>query len=99
MENLSENLFQAIDTIIAARINSLPYDFTKQCKVINIDEADKGIYRVNDGSAFFVKVFCIIQCLSGIEFYIRTPKIHCLNKRDAFLISECIPKITHQCLL
>jgi hypothetical protein len=29
MDNLSENLFQAIDTIIAARINNLPYDFTK----------------------------------------------------------------------
>lgn len=53
MENLSENLFQAIDTIIAARINSLPYDFTKQCKVISIDEANKGIYRVNDGAASF----------------------------------------------
>lgn len=53
MDNLSENLFQAIDTIIAARINNLPYDFTKQCKIINIDEADKGIYRVDDGAASF----------------------------------------------
>ena len=53
MDNLSENLFQAIDTIIAARINNLPYDFTKQCKVINIDEANKGIYRVDDGAVSF----------------------------------------------
>ncbi len=53
MDNLSENLFQAIDTIIAARINNLPYDFTKQCKIINIGEADKGIYRVDDGAASF----------------------------------------------
>ena len=53
MDNLSENLFQAIDTIIAARINNLPYDFTKQCKIINIDEANKGIYRVDDGAASF----------------------------------------------
>lgn len=45
-EQYTENLFQAIDTIIANRVSRLPYDQTIICEITNTDNAEYGKYLV-----------------------------------------------------
>lgn len=45
-EQYTENLFQAIDTIIANRVSRLPYDQTIICEITNADNAEYGRYLV-----------------------------------------------------
>lgn len=42
----TENLFRSIDTIIAERIKSLPYDITQIVEIVNANNAVNGIYKV-----------------------------------------------------
>lgn len=49
----TETWLQAMDTLIAARINGLSYDYTKKCTIVDNQEAGKKIYKVNDGSITF----------------------------------------------
>lgn len=42
----TENLFNAVDEIISARLQSLNYDTTIKAVIVNADQADKGIYTV-----------------------------------------------------
>lgn len=46
-EEFTENLFQSIDTIVKARLASLPYDKTIECEVVNADESFDKKYIVN----------------------------------------------------
>ena len=48
-----ENLFQSIDTIIGARIASLPYDQTIECEIVNVDKALDGEYLVKYQNSTF----------------------------------------------
>lgn len=43
---LTDELFESIDTIVKARISSLPYDQTIECEIIDISKAENGIYIV-----------------------------------------------------
>jgi hypothetical protein len=43
---ITEKLFEAVDTIIGERISSLPYDQTIVAQIINIDDHANGIYIV-----------------------------------------------------
>ena len=49
--NLQEDLFQAIDTIVQARLANLPYDKTIECEVIGIK---KSAIRINNILYFFI---------------------------------------------
>ena len=42
----TENLFNAMDEIIQARLQSLNYDTTIKAIIVNADQAEKGIYTV-----------------------------------------------------
>lgn len=53
-EAIAENMFQAIDTIVSKRLESLPYNTTKICMVIDDTHKDLGIYRVTDNTATFI---------------------------------------------
>lgn len=44
----TENLFNAMDEIINARLQSLNYDTTIKAVIVNADQADKGIYTVSE---------------------------------------------------
>ena len=54
MNNYSENLFAAIDTIIAERLNKLNFDRTGIYTIVSQDEKDKTKYWVTDGSIRFL---------------------------------------------
>lgn len=54
MNNYSENLFAAIDTIIAERLNKLNFDRTGIYTIISQYEQDKTKYWVTDGSIRFL---------------------------------------------
>ena len=51
--NITENLFGAIDVIIAQKIKGLQFDLTKICTVTNNNWAVIGSYTVTDGSITF----------------------------------------------
>lgn len=44
----TENLFNAMDEIINARLQSLNYDTTIKAVIVNADQADRGIYTVSE---------------------------------------------------
>lgn len=54
MNNYSENLFAAIDTIIAERLNKLNFDRTGIYTIVGQYEKDKTKYWVTDGSIRFL---------------------------------------------
>lgn len=53
MENLSENIFRAMDTIVTERLKSLEFDKTVSCTIVETYSDDKTKYFVTDGSSKF----------------------------------------------
>lgn len=45
--DITENLFKAIDTIIAERLKNLPYDITQIATVVDSSSRNNGIYKVS----------------------------------------------------
>lgn len=52
-QDLVENLFKSIDTIVNKRIENLPYDKTIIAHIEDNSQASKGKYVVNDGTSSF----------------------------------------------
>ena len=50
---MTDDLFEAIDTIVTARLSTLEYDKTISCIVSNISNAAKGIYEVTSQASTF----------------------------------------------
>lgn len=79
-EQYTENLFQAIDTIIANRVSKLPYDQTVICEITNTDNAEYGRYLVKayNQSSGYNDVSFTAYCESaeynvGDRVYVRIP--------------------------
>lgn len=53
----TENLFRAIDTIVAERIRSLPYDITEIVEIIDDKYAESGLYTVSSNNQFKENVY------------------------------------------
>ena len=51
---LLDDVFSAIDVIAQKRIESLDFNKTVKCSIVNNINADKGEYTVTDGSATFL---------------------------------------------
>lgn len=51
--NITENLFGAIDVIVAQKIKGLQFDLTKICTITDNNKAQNGAYTVTDGSITF----------------------------------------------
>ena len=51
--NITENLFGAIDVIISQKIKGLQFDLTKICTITDNSKAQNGAYIVTDGSITF----------------------------------------------
>ena len=73
MSNVSENLFQAMDIIIAERLNGLNYDKTILCKIEDDSKKDKGEYIVSDGSSSFIAISKDATYMNGASVYVTVP--------------------------
>lgn len=51
-QDITENLFQAIDTIVAERIRHLSYDQTEIVEIIEDKNAASGIYKISSNNQF-----------------------------------------------
>ena len=71
--NISENLFQAVDVILSSRLSELEYDKTLVCTIESADNAKKGEYRVTDGSSHFLAYSENTQYAVGAKVYVTVP--------------------------
>lgn len=71
--NISENLFQAVDVILSSRLSELEYDKTLVCTIESADNAKKGEYRVTDGSSHFLAYSENTQYAVGAKVYVTIP--------------------------
>ena len=53
----TDNLFAAIDTIIAERIRRLPYDKTAIAEIVDASEASNGKYKVSQDTNYIYNVY------------------------------------------
>lgn len=74
MANISENLFQAIDILTAKRLEGLKYDKTLLCEIIDNTKAERGEYRVTDGSSTFTAYSDITTYKNGVSVYVTIPE-------------------------
>ena len=74
-DELTQRLFEAIDTIIGERISSLPYDQTIVCKIIDAEDKANGVYTVSHN---FDTTFTAYADFTGFEVddevYVRIPE-------------------------
>lgn len=56
-DNIRENLFQAIDTIVAARVRKLNYDRTEIMTILDASGASNGIYKVTPDGQFIETIY------------------------------------------
>lgn len=54
MSNFSENIFEAVDTIVQRRLNEIAYDITKEFTIVDNSSREEGKYVVSDGSIQFI---------------------------------------------
>ena len=74
LENLQEDLFKSIDTIVQARIANLPYDKTIECEIIDINNSNFGKYTVRYQAATFEASSTIIGLEVGDIVYVSIPQ-------------------------
>lgn len=72
--NISENLFQAIDILTARRLQTLQYDKTLLCEIIDDIKAEQGEYRVSDGSSTFTAYSDNTRYRKGTSVYVTIPQ-------------------------
>lgn len=71
-EDYAENLFQAVDTIVAERVKNLPYDHTVVATVLDATNAYTGTYKVTtDNNAKFTAYSDIKTYNAGDRVYVR----------------------------
>lgn len=71
-EDYAENLFQAVDTIVAERIKNLPYDHTVIATVLDASNAYTGTYKVTtDNNAKFTVYSDVKTYNAGDRVYVR----------------------------
>lgn len=72
---ITEKLFEAVDTIIGERISSLPYDQTIVAQIINADDHANGIYIVtHDYNTEFKAYADYTGFQIGDQVYVRIPE-------------------------
>lgn len=75
--DITENLFQAIDTIVAERVKQLPYDMSQVVTIIENKNASAGIYKVSPDGQFVETVY------SDNPTYQIGDKVYLLRAADA----------------
>ena len=74
LENLQEDLFKSIDTIVQARIANLPYDKTIEGEIVDINNSNFGKYTVRYQAATFEASSTIIGLEVGDIVYVSIPQ-------------------------
>ena len=74
MDNMSENLFQAIDILTSKRVGGLKFDKTLLCKIIDDTKSIRGEYRVTDGSSTFTAYSDVTTYRNGASVYVVIPE-------------------------
>ena len=72
--DLTDKLFQSIDTIVSSRIESLPYDQTIECYITDNSQASDGIYRVKYQNAEFEAVSDNTSFKMDERVYVQIPQ-------------------------
>ncbi len=72
--DITNSLFQSIDTIVSARIANLPYDQTIECDVIDNSESSEGKYTVQYQAAKFIAYSYNTEFEIGDRVYVQIPK-------------------------
>ena len=86
LDNLSEDLFQAIDTIVQARIANLPYDKTIECEVIEKSKDFPNSYLVKYQNATFTATTTIGSLEPEELVYVSVPEND--FKQDKIIIAK-----------
>ena len=79
--NISENLFQAIDILTSQKISNLKYDKTLLCKITDDSKKARGEYLVSDGSSVFTAYSDVTTYGDGISVYVTVPEGNFENKK------------------
>lgn len=88
MNQISENLFTAIDIIVQERLKSLSYDKTLLCQIINNSQKDEGLYLVSREGLNFYAYSENTDYVLGDWVYVIIPEND--NNRDKFIIGKYI---------
>ena len=72
--NIQEDLFKSIDTIVQSRIANLPYDKTIECEVIDISNSKNNIYKVSYQNISFEAISTIDSLQNGDIVYVQIPQ-------------------------
>ena len=72
--DVQENLFQAVDTIVQARIANLPYDKTIECEIIDTSNAFQGRYKVTYQATTFECTSLVSNLKKGDLVYVSVPQ-------------------------
>lgn len=70
---LTESLFKAIDILAQKKIDGLQFDKTLVCSIESITNAQKGEYRVTDGSSHFLAYSENTKYSVGAKVYVNVP--------------------------
>jgi hypothetical protein len=54
MSDYIESLFQGVEILIDKKLESLAFDTTIICRIVDDSESHNGKYRVSDGSVIYV---------------------------------------------
>ena len=68
-----DEIFQAIDVITQKRLDKLQFDKTITCKIINAENAEEGMYVVDDGSTQFLAFSENTTYSEGTWVYVTIP--------------------------
>ena len=89
LENLQEDLFKSIDTIVQSRIANLPYDKTIECEVIKNDKRANGIYTVKYQGVTFEANSLVENLNLGDIVYVSVPQ-NDFTKEKIILIKKIV---------
>ena len=73
MNNINENICQAIDIIIQERLSHISFDTTVLCKVVDDSKKEQGIYIVKSDETKFEAYSSLQTLLNGDSVYVQIP--------------------------
>ena len=81
LQNVAENLFEAIDILTSKRLNSLDFDKTMVCTVIDVSNSKSGIYKVSDGVTTFEAFSENTTYTIDTKVYVQVPNGDMANQK------------------
>ena len=97
MNNFSENIITAIDTIVQSSIKNLKLDRTIQATIVSIIDAFQGIYKVKfqEGEKQAYAIDCSVFYKEGDQVLVKIPENDYSNKFLIEGLSEITTKLNN----